>query len=864
MLLVMQLLLLLIVTSNAQQRSKQSLNSSWEFVLNDMPETSSLVNTAWQKINLPHTWNAKDIIDDTPGYHQGIGWYRKFIYLPRQDSGRHHELFFEGACNKTSVYINGQPAGAHEGGFTGFKINLDANVFFDQPNEILVKVDNSKSLRETIPPFSGDFNLMGGIYRDVWLLATNKIHFNNHSGNDGILFETPIVSASKATYRVKCYFVESSLPPNAKVEYRLSYQNSVVRSGKKAVKNKAGEVIVIDDALSAPNLWSPENPNLYELLVQLKNDKGELLDEIFQSVGFKWVGINDKNEFVLNGQPYKLKGASRHQDYRDLGNALPDAIHVKDIELMKRMGCNFIRIAHYPQDPAIYDACDRLGLLSWSEIPVVDMVVNNPAFFRNSKLMMEEMILQNYNHPSVAIWGYHNEVRNIEAATVSHAKMLDSIAKKADPSRLTAMAFESNLDAAYFYSPLFKEMLNIADINGYNVYQGWYRGRYKDIARFLDTLHAFNPKKPIMLSEYGAGSNTNIHTDDPTIFDFSEEYQCDFHEAYLKAGNTKSWMIGFAIWNFIDFQRDGREDVSPNVNNKGMVTTTRQTKDVFYFYRSQWSREPFIYITGKHWPERLVMLPAIVPGQEFQKNIIVYSNQPGLQLSCNGKVITPTSNGDGKFIFNVPFKEGNNNLFCKSGDGKLSDVLNVHYSFIDSSNIATNKSWRQLNFDVGQSRTFFTDTKSGEQWLPGKKYSKGSWGFVDGEVWNKWPSPSWNGIREGIHKPIANTNNETLYQTFVEGLTAWKADLPDGRYRVKLLLCEPFTPAQRNNVDRMMDISLNGELLMANLNLEKNYGVLSAVDLEKELTIKNGKGLNIEFSATSGKTILNGISILKY
>ncbi len=848
----------------AQQRDKQTLNSGWEFVLNDMPDISSVRNTNWQNINLPHTWNARDIIDDTIGYHQGIGWYKKELQIPAGDSSKHFELFFEGACNKSTVFINGIMAGEHEGGFTGFKINLDGRLSFDKLNEILIKVDNSKTLQVKIPPFSGDFNLMGGIYRDVWLVATNKIHFNNRLGNDGILFETPAVTATRASFRVKCFFVETQVPPGATIEYGLSYNNKIIKSRNKKLNNYTGDPVFLNGVLPNPELWSPEKPNLYELSVLVKNNKGELLDEIVQHVGFKWVGISDKHEFLLNGQLYKLKGASRHQDYQDLGNALPDAMHVKDIELMKAMGCNFIRIAHYPQDPAIYEACDRLGLLVWSEIPVVDRVVDNPDFFNSSKVMMQEMILQNLNHPSIAIWGYHNEVRNITPATLAHAKMLDSIAKINDPGRLTAMAFESNLDAAYFYSPLFKEMLNIADINGYNVYQGWYRGRYQDIGAFLDTLYAFNPNKPIMLSEYGAGSNTNIHTNDPTIFDFSEEYQCDFHEAYLKAGNTKPWMIGFAIWNFIDFQRDGREDVSPNINNKGMVTTGRQTKDAFYFYKSQWSRDPFIYITGKNWPERLAMLPSTTVNQELKRNIVVYSNQSNLDLLCNGKIVHSATNENGKFVFPVSFIAGNNNLFCRTADGKLSDALNIRYSFLDSNSIAKNLSWNRLNFNTGQTRTFFIDTKSDEQWMPDKTYSPGSWGYIDGEVWNDWPSPSWNGIREGVHKPVANTNNEPVYQTFVQGLTSWKADVPDGLYRVKLSLCEPFTAAQRNEVDRVMNISLNGQSLVSVLNLENAFGVLSAVDLEKEVVVQNGEGITIQFFATSGKTLLNGISIKKY
>lgn len=617
------LFLILPLLATAQVREKISINSGWQFVLNDKPVISAAEDTNWQKINLPHTWNALDIVDDTVGYHQGIGWYRKKLNLPQEYSNRHLELFFEGACNKTTVYINGQLATEHSGGFTGFRVNLDGKVIFGKNNEILVKVDNGKYLQDSIPPYSGDFNLMGGIYRDVWLIVTNQMHFETLFGHEGILFKTPEVSSTKAQFDIKANFADLKSSNSGFISYSLIFNGKDVVSAEKKFINFEGLFFQLTGEIKNPKLWSPENPNLYNLVVRLKNEKGELLDELSQNVGFKWVGISEKKEFLLNGKTYKLKGASRHQDYKNIGNALTDGMHVRDIELMKEMGCNFLRIAHYPQDPAIYDACDRLGLITWSEIPVVDKVVNNKTFSDNSALMMTEMIMQNYNHPSIAIWGYHNEVRNLDSVSIRHAKMLNDLAKNLDRQRLTAIAFESNIDAPYFSNPLLKEMLGIADIIGYNVYQGWYRGKHENIGDFLDTLYAYNPTKPIMLSEYGAGSITNIHTYQPTLFDFSEEYQCNFHESYIKAGNTKQWMIGFAIWNFIDFQRDGREDVIPNINKKGMVTTDRQPKDVFYYYQSQWSKEPFVFITGKHWQQRIS-----VSGKNKSKQIpvIVYSN----------------------------------------------------------------------------------------------------------------------------------------------------------------------------------------------------------------------------------------------
>ncbi|MEO7527991.1 MAG: glycoside hydrolase family 2 TIM barrel-domain containing protein [Chitinophagaceae bacterium] len=842
----------------AQVREKQSINSGWQFVLNDKSALSSLDNAQWQKINIPHTWNALDIVDDTFGYHQGIGWYKKEIFIPSVYKGRHLELFFEGACNLTGVFVNGKFGAEHLGGFTGFRVNLDNKIEFGEVNEILVKVDNGKYLQELIPPYSGDFNLMGGIYRDVWLIVTNKTNFSRWNGNEGVLFTINDINEKKASYEIRVDWMNKESTLNYTIEYELWLKEKLIKTGSKKLDKSNYSTLTLQDSTSGHKLWSPETPVLYQLVVQLKNKEGEIVDELSQNVGFKWVGISDKNEFLLNGKPYKLKGASRHQDYKNIGNALTDGMHVRDIELMKEMGCNFLRISHYPQDPAIYDACDRLGLITWSEIPVVDKVENNKYFFQNSFIMLQEMILENYNHPSVAIWGYHNEVRNLDSISINHANMLNQNAKYLDKQRLTAMAFESNIEAPYFSNPLLKEMLSIADINGYNVYQGWYRGSHEDIGNFLDTLYAYNPKKPILLSEYGAGSITNIHTYNPTLFDFSEEYQRNFHESYVKAGNTKPWMIGFAIWNFIDFQRDGREDVVPNINKKGMVTTDRHPKDVFYYYKSQWSKEPFVYITGKHWTNRIGVTSS---NKIIQIPINVYSNQSNLQLLQNGKEIETKSSSSGKFEWTVNVSDGMNNFVCKTPDEKLTDVLNIDYTLIDTTTFSTNTNWQQLNFNTGQSRTYFTDAKSTEQWMPDKRYTKGTWGYVGGEIWNTWPSNAWNGIREGIHKPIANTDNEPLFQTFVEGLSAWKADVTDGKYRVTLLLSEPFISNQRGNKERIFSINCNGQQWMQDLNLEKQVGVQSAVIIDKEIIVKDKQGITIDFKNIVGKTILNGVSI---
>ena len=849
---------LLISFHSYAQRETVSLNSGWQFTLNDDSSLTSIksVSVPWKKVNVPHTWNAKDIVDDTIGYHQGIGWYRKVISITNDNKDKIHSIYFEGVGNLATVFVNGKEVSRHAGSFTGFR--TPPSIWVSGVNEILVRADNSKYLQNTIPPYSADFNMMGGIYRDVWLITSGATHFHGESGSLGINFSTPKVSKEYAQFDLQTWVKHADNIGAVKMNYQLKFEGKTIVSGKQLVLPGTTMIQLIRE-VTMPELWTPEEPNLYELLVQLTDSKQNLLDEIVQQVGFKWVGINANQEFTLNGKPYKLNGASRHQDYKNLGNALTDGMHYRDIALMKEMGCNFIRIAHYPQDPEVFSACDKLGLIAWCEIPVVDRVVDNPEFLQNSELMMKEMILQNMNHPCIAIWGYHNEVRNLETVSINNAKALNAIAKRLDKDRLTAIAFESNIDAPYFSNPLLGEMLNIADINGYNVYQGWYRGSHETISSFLDTLHNFNNKKPILLSEYGAGSIVNMHTYHPELFDFSEEYQWQFHRSYVRAGNSKPWMTGFAIWNFIDFQRDGREDVVPNINKKGMVTTDRQPKDAFYYYKAQWSKAPFIYITGKHWLDRTVAFP----GDAAEVPLVVFSNQPELTLLQEGNIIETQKTDGGAFGWLVNFREGANHFVCRSKSGDLADAITINYHFIDNTHFSDYTFPVAMHINTGQSHTYFTDALSAEQWIPDQPYREGQWGYVGGEIWNTWPSPTWNGVREGIHKPIALTDNEPIFQTFVEGLTNWKADVREGNYRVTIQLAEPFTLNQRNNKQRIFSISLNGESWVDSLNLEKEYGILTAVTIDKIIVVKAGEGLNIAFKAINGLSILNGVSIEK-
>lgn len=844
--------------SQAQVRNKISLNSGWEFVLNDDQAIANLKNADWKRVSLPHTWNAEDVIDEIPGYHQGIGWYRKSLAIGAKDSGKIQELYFEGVCNKAEVFVNGQKVNTHYGGFTGFRMDITPYLKYDVPNTILVKADNSKYLKDTVPPFSADFNLMGGIYRDVWLITEHPVHFVPTYGSQGVFFTTPQVSVERAVFRIKGSVSNPQKKSNLRIHYQLYDKDKLLVESEENLS--ATDTFNLGGLIHHPHLWTPEDPYLYQVLVSIRDAEMGNLDEISFAAGFKWVGIGPGLQFLLNGKPYKLRGAARHQDYDKMGTAMTDPMHFQDISLMKAMGCNFIRIAHYPQDPSIYEACDQLGLLAWNEIPVVDRVVNNKSFFQNSANMMHEMIAQNGNHACLAIWGFQNEVRNLDSSDLAHAEQMYGIARAMDPERLTAMAFETNLDAPFFKNPLLAKILAIPDIIGYNVYQGWYRGGLEQVGPFLDTLHQLNPSKPILISEFGAGSSVSIHSFAPKIFDFSEEYQCLFQAPYLEHFQNHSWMIGVAIWNFIDFQRDGREDVQPNYNNKGMVTTDRKPKDVYYFYRARWSGQPFVYITGKNWTSRYFFSS----GQAaVQMPVTIFSNRKLSRIWVQKAAFPVVETSKGVYKGIVRVNDGHNQLFCETETDGCKDVIDIHCFFIDTTAPFKNFPPQGLHFNTGQTGSFFEDKTSHEVWLPDKPFSKLNWGYVGGTVYNSWPNPTWNGVREGINRPIAETDNEPVFQTFVQGLTAWKAMVPAGNYRVRVFLSEPFTAEQRNSLPRIFNIELNGAPWVNQLNIEKEYGIQRAVILDKEITVRKGEGLTISFTPSSGKTLLNGVSIQK-
>lgn len=537
-----------IAQNKAAVSSRQLIRFNDLWLFSKDPKTAASpqnqIGLNWEKVTLPHTWNDKDVMDDEPGYYRGIGWYKRKFNTTTALKGKDIFLCFDGANQETEVYVNGKPAGSHIGGYTRFNVQISSLLKFgaDSVNEILVKVNNRNN--DDIAPLSADFTFFGGIYRNVNLLVTNPVHFSESDhGSDGVYITTPAVSAQVAQVKVKSLLENSSSSTQKLQLNTLVYDadGKVVSSQNVSVQLPAGQKkdFVQDlKAIANPHLWSTDNPYLYRVVTTIVNAKTkQVVDEVSNPLGLRWFKFDAEQGFFLNDKPVKLMGASRHQDYEGLGNAVPADLQVRDMELLKQMGGNFVRVAHYPQDPVILQTCDRLGILASVEIPVVNAITESEAFTQNCKNMQVEMIRQRFNHPSVIIWGYMNEVllrpkfgndKVRQETYYGHirdlAQALEDLTRKEDPGRYTMMANHGDFDR---YNRV--GLTKIPMIVGWNLYQGWYSGNLSGFGAFLDKHHAELKGIPVLITEYGADADPRIRSFEPVRFDKSIEYAIKYH-----------------------------------------------------------------------------------------------------------------------------------------------------------------------------------------------------------------------------------------------------------------------------------------------------------------------------------------------
>ena len=561
--------------------SKTQINNHWLYLEKDSVEFTNEQDIKYSLISLPHTWNAIDSLE-TRNYRRAASWYRKYLNFSAADLEQRLYLKFGAAGQRAVVYVNGKKQMEHIGGYSAFTIELTHLVKLGK-NSIDVMVTNKHD--KTIAPLSGDFTMYGGLYRSVHLIKAPKTSFskNVRSGPGFRVWSEHISKTSAEIKMTACIDRSVSTKGTFTIYAKLVDPNGkTVSTTEKEISVKASQITKINLSLpkvSNPLLWSPESPQLYKLTLALIKD-GKVIDRVEENHGFRWYKFTADNGFFLNGKPYKLLGVNRHQDFKREGNALAPHRHKNDIELMKELGVNWLRLAHYQQDDYVLDLCDKMGLLVWEEIPYVDRTTFEPQFEKNLQSMIKDMIEQHYNHSSIILWGMGNEVR-MKAGKDGKARCwniinnLHKLVRKDDPSRKTVFV----VGDADYASRL--KVFDIPDVIGYNIYRGWYGAGFETFTARCQQLHRLNPDKPFIVSEFGAGCDQRIHTETPKRYDFSEEYQIQFLESHLDQIEKMDWLSGFNWWNFADFGSANRGDSLPHINQKGLITFDRTKKDSF-------------------------------------------------------------------------------------------------------------------------------------------------------------------------------------------------------------------------------------------------------------------------------------------
>ncbi|CAA9196534.1 glycoside hydrolase family 2 protein [Flavobacterium collinsii] len=678
--------------NNTLAQTKTNLNENWLYLENNTsnPDQAKKADN-WSKLNLPHTWNAEDATDLNPGYRRDASWYQKKLNLAKIDPNQRYYLYFEGSNVTTKVYINDTEAGGHIGGYIGFTIDITPFIK-EGNNEILVRVDNSYDI-EIIPSQKSDFFIYGGITRDVWLLSKYKNHIED------LKITTPQVSAKKASLNIVAKTIHSDTAKELTLTVILKNPKGKKVAGK-TIPITANISTITFDNIKNPELWDIDTPKLYSVIAILA-EKNQIRDSVNEKTGFRWFEFKDHGPFYLNGKRLLLRGTHRHEEEAGVGAAMSNAQHRADMESIKKMGANFVRLAHYPQDPEVYRACDELGLLVWDELPWCRGGIGGELWQTNTKNMLAEIINQNYNHPSIIIWSLGNEMNWLPdfpdgdnaGRTNVFLKELNDISHKMDPTRKTAIR-------KYY------EGSQIVDVFSPSIWSGWYSGSYKSYQKAIDVYK--KEYKHFIHAEYGGDSHVGRHSENPVtgeniikaegweeaivqtkvaniaqIGDWSENYIVDLFDWHLHISENDPSFVGNIQWAFKDFATPLRpEDDIPYMNQKGLTDRNGNPKDAYYVFKSYWSKEPFAYIESHTWTERQgpENTPRTISVFSNCEKVTLFHQQKSLGEKKRNLSLYP-ANG---LTWDVNFLKGENILIAvgETKDGKrVTDTLKVNYRF---------------------------------------------------------------------------------------------------------------------------------------------------------------------------------------
>jgi len=638
-------------------RIVRMFTDGWSFIKGSFPSPgAALASRNWQAVDIPHTWNNEDMQKGSP-YYQGDGWYKKNFFPDAGARGKRIFLRFEGVGQVADLYVNNHWVGQHKGAYGAFCFEITHFLREDTANVLMVKANN-EARKDVIPINNRLFGVYGGMYRPVSLILTEKINITTTDyASSGIYIRQDSVSEQAAIIFV-----------TAKIEN--TGDRPVKEWMQTVVKDSSGRQVAIERELVAlstqgmnrkgqrleiirPRLWNGrKDPYLYSVTVTLW--KGDTLeDAVNQPLGLRTFQVIPGKGFYLNGQPYRLYGVCRHQEWQGYGSALTNAQHQTDLDMIAEIGATSIRFAHYQQAGYIYDACDTMGFIVWAEIPFVNEWSGQEG--DNAKQQLTELIRQNYNHPSIYVWGLHNEVysKTEDGFVPVLTRQLNDLAKTEDPDRFTV--------STSGYGEMDRPSNRNADIQAMNRYYGWYEGHTGDLEKWLQDIEQHYPDGKVVLSEYGCEANIAQQTEavsdtgNPGGQFWPESYQTAFHEIQWGIIAKHPYLVASYVWNMFDFCVPGAHGGGVLARNmKGLVTYDRKVrKDAFYWYKANWSQDPVLYISGRRDSVRISAIHSIK----------VFAHMDTVLLYINGKKAGPYKEGTTKadYIFDgVRLKKGRN------------------------------------------------------------------------------------------------------------------------------------------------------------------------------------------------------------
>ena len=681
-------------------RNIVNFNHKWAFA-KGISTVPTEICPEWNWVNLPHSWNAIDGQDGGNDYYRGTCCYAKSFDKLDLPTAERYYLEINGANSSADAYLNGKHLAHHDGGYSTWRV--DMTDCLERENMLVILVDNAANDR--VYPQVADFTFYGGIYRDVNIVCVSESHFDlDHFGGPGIKV-TPVVEGKDANVEVEVFL------HNAKMGQYLQY--TIMDAQGNVVHNIATDDTKINVTIENAHLWNGrKDPYLYTVEVNLVQDK-EILDNVSARFGCRSFKIDPNKGFILNGEEYPLRGVSRHQDRWGLGNALLPEHHEEDIRYILEVGCTTIRLAHYQHDQYFYDLCDETGLVIWAEIPYISN--HMPTGRENTISQMKELIVQNYNHPCIVVWGLSNEITmkgDSDPDLLENHRILNDLCHEMDATRPTTIAAVSPC-------PIDSPYIQIPDVVSYNHYFGWYGGDTSMNGPWFDNFRKKHPNIPIGISEYGCEA-LNWHTSNPQQGDYTEEYQAYYHEELIKQIDARPYLWATHVWNMFDFGADARNEGGENgQNHKGLMTFDRKyKKDSFFAYKAWLNPEPMVHLCGKRYVDRV----------EDVTKVTVYSNQPAVELFANGESLgVQQNNGLPFFYFDVPNTAEETKLLAVAGELKDESVIRKVAEF--------NEAYRMkeegaiLNwFDITEREGYFSlntkmseimSTLRGKLWLGG-------------------------------------------------------------------------------------------------------------------------------------------------